>query len=397
MPVGTNGGVSFEFNMDVKVPHLRNEYQKVGRFGAVGNDHGTPGYVVGDQVRGFGLEFNGSLSSLLDFHAAFPLTLLQREQVSSFVLAFDTGLRPAVGEQVTMTSASVSDVDALARLTLLIARDDASDCDLVAHGHIDGAPEVWRYGGGGIFAASRALTPPQTTAELLAAAGTAGQEITFTCVPPRNGRRYGNDADEDLVLDGDEIDAGSDPHDPASVPASFSVVPIASTKLLVKDRTAPIADPSKRKLSFKASTKLSPAPNRIVPPAPGSAGDPRSGGAQLIVYNVDESTEEFSVVLAAESWTLKGTTSAPKGYQYKSLDPEGPVKKVSITGDKLSISAGRAKWGYSLDEPQQGGLAIRMVLGTGIEWCTAAVAGKVDTTDKFIGESTAPPVACAPF
>jgi len=37
------------------------------------------------------------------------------------------------------------------------------------------------------------------------------------------------------------------------------------------------------------------------------------------------------------------------------------------------------------------------VLGTGIEWCTAAVAGKVDVTDKFIGESTAPPVACAPF
>jgi len=73
------------------------------------------------------------------------------------------------------------------------------------------------------------------------------------------------------------------------------------------------------------------------------------------------------------------------------------VKKVSITGDKLSIVAGRAKWGYSLNEPQQGGLAIRMVLGTGIEWCTAAVAGKVDVTDKFIGESTAPPVACAPF
>jgi hypothetical protein len=49
-------------------------------------------------------------------------------------------------------------------------------------------------------------------------AQTPGQELTFTCVPPGSGLRMGIDRDEDGVYDGDEIAAGSDPADPASMP-----------------------------------------------------------------------------------------------------------------------------------------------------------------------------------
>src|SRR5262249_2353589 len=54
---GTSGGSSFDFNPQLfKAPHLRNLYQKVGKFGSPEN----PGFLggdngfKGDQVRGFG-------------------------------------------------------------------------------------------------------------------------------------------------------------------------------------------------------------------------------------------------------------------------------------------------------------------------------------------------------
>jgi hypothetical protein len=39
-------------------------------------------------------------------------------------------------------------------------------------------------------------------------------------VPPGSGRRIAIDADLDGYLDGDELDAGSDPRNPASTPGS---------------------------------------------------------------------------------------------------------------------------------------------------------------------------------
>ena len=55
-----------------------------------------------------------------------------------------------------------------------------------------------------------------TSIALLAA--TPGQALTYTCVPPLSGDRVGIDRDEDGSLDRDELDAGSDPADPGSMP-----------------------------------------------------------------------------------------------------------------------------------------------------------------------------------
>lgn len=52
-----------------------------------------------------------------------------------------------------------------------------------------------------------------------ALAAVPGQALTYSCVPPGSGRRIGIDRDADLMLDGDERDAGSDPGDPTSLPA----------------------------------------------------------------------------------------------------------------------------------------------------------------------------------
>ena len=55
---------------------------------------------------------------------------------------------------------------------------------------------------------------PETDAQVRALANTAGQEITYTCVPPGSGERMGIDRDEDGFYDFDEILQGTDPAAP---------------------------------------------------------------------------------------------------------------------------------------------------------------------------------------
>ena len=102
LPTTTSGRIvlGFSFGQPMKVPHLRNEYQKVGLFGApANNDHQVPAYFGGDVIRGFGLEFDGSLGSVVDFHNAFSIfDLPARTDISSFILAIDPGLKPVAVE-----------------------------------------------------------------------------------------------------------------------------------------------------------------------------------------------------------------------------------------------------------------------------------------------------------
>src|SRR5262249_37774702 len=70
--------------------------------------------------------------------------------------------------------------------------------------------------GSGTFQSDRASEVPSTSTLRQGAA--AGNEITFTVVPTATATRIGIDRDSDGFYDQDEIDAGSDPADPASVP-----------------------------------------------------------------------------------------------------------------------------------------------------------------------------------
>ena len=59
-------------------------------------------------------------------------------------------------------------------------------------------------GGGGPGPRSESGPFGHAATALRMLAGTAGQELTYTCVPPGSGRRIGIDRDLDGVLDGDE-------------------------------------------------------------------------------------------------------------------------------------------------------------------------------------------------
>jgi hypothetical protein len=227
---GTDGRFSFEGEPQIfKIPHLRNLYQKVGKFGMplaplflpesfTGGDNA----FVGDQIRGFGFLHDGSVDTINRFHSTvlflqrppgvfgppdpgnpggFPLTpqgFVQRRQVEQFMLAFDSNLAPIVGQQVTLTARN--QVAALPRLKLFMERAAQGECDLVAKSKEGG----YLYQSPGVFRPDERKAPLVSETQLINLSFQDEGEITFTCVPPGSGVRIGIDRDEDGVLDGDK-------------------------------------------------------------------------------------------------------------------------------------------------------------------------------------------------
>jgi hypothetical protein len=225
---GTDGQATFENEPQiVKVPHLRNAYQKVGMFGVADVPFINPLNLPhqGDQVRGFGFFHDGSTDTLFTFFNAtvfnnsgsvgFPARaagLGVRRDVEQFMLAFDSDLAPAVGQQVTLTQGNAA--VAGPRIDLLVARAGASfssqilgpgakECDLVVKGAIGGKPRGWVGDGAALpqFVPDDG-GPAVALADLRALATVPGQALTFTCGTPGSGRRAGIDRDRDGVPDG---------------------------------------------------------------------------------------------------------------------------------------------------------------------------------------------------
>jgi hypothetical protein len=121
-----------------------------------------------------------------------------RRNLEQYVLAFDTDLAPIVGQQATLTSTNGTAVNP--RIDLLIARARApftskvlggnvTECDLVAKVAFGGRVHGYYY-----EVASSTWLPDDGTANiadstLRALAATAGQEVTYTAVPPGSGLR----------------------------------------------------------------------------------------------------------------------------------------------------------------------------------------------------------------
>lgn len=205
---GTDGTMSIEgpgIDEDMKIPHLRNMYQKVGMFARNTQVPGTP--HLGDQIRGFGYDHSGAAGSLAVFlsEAVFTLTSAQRAQIEQYVLAFPSDLAPIVGQQLTMTAANSGRADVQARLTLLIQRalvtSPRPECELVVRGVIGGQSVGWVMNASQRFAPDLAGAADVSLQELLNQASAAGSNLTFTCAPPGNGTRIGVDRDGDGILD----------------------------------------------------------------------------------------------------------------------------------------------------------------------------------------------------
>jgi hypothetical protein len=210
---GTGGNQSFEnLPQIVKIPHLRNLYDKVGMFGAPGvsfygaADSGN----TGDQIRGFGFTGDGSTDTVFRFltatvfnptsNSGFPQTNPDgtRRDVEQFLLAFDTDLAPIVGQQVTLTSSNST--AAGPRIDLLMRRAAAQfvskslggqvmECDLVAHVVAGGRTATYLFDpAAGNFVADDGVTRV-SDAVMRSWAARPGQEITYTASTPGSGQR----------------------------------------------------------------------------------------------------------------------------------------------------------------------------------------------------------------
>ncbi|WP_394824968.1 hypothetical protein [Pendulispora albinea] len=211
---GTSKNASFEgiIAQIFKIPHLRNMYTKVGMFGdpRVKVFDAPDSGFTGPQIRGFGFTNDGALDTMFRFftgaifhpqiNAGFPLLNpdATRRDVEQFMLAFDSDLAPIVGQQVTLSANNGAAVGpridlleqrARAAFTSKLLGGDVKECELVAQVARGGAIQGYLFNpAAGTFtrAGDGAVL---TDGALRGLAATAGQEVTFTCVPPGSGAR----------------------------------------------------------------------------------------------------------------------------------------------------------------------------------------------------------------
>ena len=210
---GTGGNQSFEgLSQIVKIPHLRNAYDKIGMFGTphVSFYDAPDSGFTGDQVRGFGFTGDGSTDTLFRFlnaavfrptaNTGFPQNNPDgaRRDVEQFILAFDSDLAPIVGQQVTLTSNNAA--AAGPRIDLLIGRASTPfiskalggtpmECDLVARVVRNG--RVMNF----LFDPAAGNFIPDDGSDRIddnvmrALATVPGQEVTYTAATPGSGSR----------------------------------------------------------------------------------------------------------------------------------------------------------------------------------------------------------------
>jgi DNA-binding beta-propeller fold protein YncE len=238
---GSDGRSSFENEPQfMKIPHLRNLYQKVGMFGLADNfrlpiDNPAPRpplvsflppplndpSFMGDQIRGFGFSHTGEVDTVFRFVGAtvfaqrpetdpFPNPfgiptsaqgIVLRRTLEAFLLAYDTNLAPIVGQQVTLTGDN--HLVASARVDLLEQRAAAGDCELVVRARLGSCEVGFLYApASGAFVRDRAGAAALSDDELRSLSSMAA--LTFTAVPRGSGARIALDRESDGVLDGDQ-------------------------------------------------------------------------------------------------------------------------------------------------------------------------------------------------
>jgi hypothetical protein len=179
-------------------------------------------------------------------------------------------------------------------------------------------------------------------------------------------------------------------------------VRIRTTSLSLKDHSTPPQVPDNRKVAFTSSTQDDPAGNRIVPPPFGGPGDPSIHGAVLVVYNSSGSGEKVVVSLPASFWEASTSAGGGPRYRFRGVDA---IKKVDVKDNRITIRGGKSRWNYTLDEPSQGSIAVRLLLGTTPGWCANAPAkasgvppstARNDRVDKFTGQKNTPPPGACP-
>lgn len=222
LPVGagtvrqTFADIRLADSQHIKVPHLRNLYQKTGFTN-------TAGAV---SIAGFGFSHDGRDSTLFNHFVAprfGPLTNYNnpvannvKSNVVALLMCFDTGMAPTVGYARTVTASNAHTASISNDWTLLerqasrrfldpfILSGSVTNISLIAKGTIDGERRSLLYQPSATnYISDKSGLGPFTRVEL-ADKILAGGTLTFMGVPTTSGKRMGLDRDLSGILDGDE-------------------------------------------------------------------------------------------------------------------------------------------------------------------------------------------------
>jgi hypothetical protein len=214
-------------NLPFKIPQLRNLFDKTGMDLSHSNS-----------LTGFGFAHDGGVDSLVRFvQDSFGLTDDQQTaDLVAFLFSFTGSDLPpgslidpnnapgvasldtpaATGLQITLSNSAPAP---LLKTMMALATNTNSRLDLIVKGREDGLPRGWFFERAGGFFQSDRLAETETPAQLQVLAA-PGREQTYTLVPAGSGERIGIDRDADGYFDQDELDAGSDPANPHSIPTN---------------------------------------------------------------------------------------------------------------------------------------------------------------------------------
>jgi YVTN family beta-propeller protein len=192
---------ALEESQDFKVPHLRNVYQKL-------NFNNAPGAL---SIGGFGIVHDGVDPNLFvflsrDVFGLFANDTTRKNNLSSFVQCFDTGMAPAVGYSRTLQMSNVFETSIAGDWSLLEAQAvGGTNINLVVKGTLDGRRRGLLYQPGpNNYQPDSISDAPLTRAELTTKVLRGDTTLTLMGVPPGSGQRMAIDRDADGVLDADE-------------------------------------------------------------------------------------------------------------------------------------------------------------------------------------------------
>ncbi len=239
IPPGPNGemhhalvSVDGSTNVSMKIPQLRNQYEKVGFE-----------LTQFTNIAGFGFLHDGSVDSIARFVSEPVFNVASDQQVAdlvAFMLSFSGSELPAgspgnpfelpgpssqdshafVGWQTTLVDLTNPEPGQTTLLSNMITQANTGKVGLVVKGIQGEEARGYSYNGGNLFQSDRAAEV--VSAAALRSSAAPGSELTYMIVPAGSQTRIGIDRDEDGFFDRDELDACSDPADASSVPGSPS-------------------------------------------------------------------------------------------------------------------------------------------------------------------------------
>jgi YVTN family beta-propeller protein len=191
-----------------KIPSHRNTYERAGMFGrAPSRTLPQNGEHMGPQIRGYGFTHDGGADTVIRFASYPPFRYedpeRQRREIEQYLFAFESNLKPIVGQQVTVSEINLEQTTD--RVDLLVERALAGDAELVVHGVIDSEKRSYLMAPTGEFISDRSNEPPLSRKELLQLADLPGNFLTLTAVPTGTGIRTALDRDMNGIRDGEHL------------------------------------------------------------------------------------------------------------------------------------------------------------------------------------------------